>query len=146
MKENSYMFQIKQKINKTFLIYGLIAVALTFFAFHPDIVLASGGTGGEAGESFTNSLDGGKKVLKALVNFFQYVGFAFGIGGVLKLIFLLRQQTKQNGQKPEGTAYLSTFAIIAIGTSVGLVAKWSKEGIFGKKNEVITNESDIFNK
>ena len=50
------------------------------------------------------------------------------------------------GKKPEGTAYLSTFAIIAIGTSVGLVARWSKEGIFGKKNEVITNESDIFSK
>lgn len=146
MKENSYMFQIKQKINKTFLIYSLIAVALTFFAFHPDIVLASGGTGGEAGETFTNSLKGGKNFLKEVVNFLQYVGFAIGIGGVIKLLFLLRQQTKQNGQKPEGSAYLYTLAVIAIGTSVGLFAKFSKEGVFGKKTEVITNESDIFNK
>lgn len=142
MKENSYMFQIKQKINKTFVIYGLIAAVLTLFAFSPEIVFANG----ETGQNVVNGLDGGKNVLKAGVNFLQYLGFAFGIGAIIKLIFLLRQQTKQNGQKPEGSAYLYTIAIAIIGTSVGVTAKWLKDGFYGNKADVISTESDIFSK
>lgn len=142
MKDNSHMFQLKQKLNKNILIYAVLALVLVFFAFNPEIVLASGKS--VVGGNLTNSIEGASKSVKALINFLQLIALAFAFFAVLILASMGYKKSKPNSQPIGASAWLGLFFCIVVAAGAGGFIYYVKSSFYGENSTVVSPEDQIF--
>lgn len=140
MKDNCHMFQ--HKLNKNILIFALLTLVLAFFAFSPEIVLASGK--GAVGGNLANSIEGATKNIKASVNLTQMFSLLFAFIVAFVFAYILYKRHKQNAQQVGAGGIVAMICCILVAAGSGKFINYIQTGFYGDNATVVKPEDQIF--